>query len=294
MNADLKIFIDKYKALLESELAIEVNKLDAPAQLKEAMNYSLQAGGKRIRPILLFATLQSFGKDPLVGLKASLALEMIHTYSLIHDDLPSMDDDDLRRGQPTNHKVYGEAIAILAGDGLLTFSFQQLSQMKQINSNIKLDLIELFARAAGPEGMVGGQTSDMQSEGVGLSLDELESIHVRKTGQLLACGVRAGAIIAQANGEQMKLLETYAYHLGLAFQIQDDILDIEGDQKLMGKPLGSDIGNDKSTYPALLTMAGAKQKLIDHLQKSKDALMKTGLNTRLLEDIVDLIGTRDH
>jgi geranylgeranyl diphosphate synthase type II len=294
MNSDLKSFIEKYKAKLESELALEVTKLNAPSSLKEAMNYSLQAGGKRIRPILLFATLQSFGKDPLDGLKAALALEMIHTYSLIHDDLPSMDDDDLRRGRPTNHKVYGEAIAILAGDGLLTYSFQQLSQMKLINLEARMNLIELFAKAAGPEGMVGGQTSDMLGEGRALSLEELESIHVRKTGRLLACGVRAGAILSQANEGQLDLLDTYAHHLGLAFQIQDDILDIEGNQALMGKPLGSDIVNDKSTYPALLTLSGAKKKLSYHLNEAKTALLKAGFNTTLLMEIVDVIGTRDH
>src|SRR5690606_34904619 len=175
-----------------------ISKLSAPKVIKDAMNYSLEAGGKRIRPLLLLGTLRSFGKDESIGLGAACAIEMIHTYSLIHDDLPSMDDDDLRRGKPTNHKVFGEAIAILAGDGLLTYSFQVITEFMgdTITPEKKLKLVTELAKAAGAEGMVGGQVADMEGEGAALTLDELEYIHRHKTGKLLAYSVIAGAILA--------------------------------------------------------------------------------------------------
>ncbi|WP_456274093.1 polyprenyl synthetase family protein [Bacillus sp. AK031] len=282
------------KGLVEAELDRVVEKLDAPEKVKEAMAYSLKAGGKRIRPVLLFATLQAFGKKPETGLKAAAALEMVHTYSLIHDDLPSMDNDDLRRGKPTNHKVFGEAMAILAGDGLLTYSFEVIAGTEETDSKKVLKLVSLLAKCAGPEGMVGGQVADMEGENQKLSVEELEYIHKNKTGKLLAFSVAAGAILADATEKQLELLEEYAFHIGLAFQIQDDILDIEGNQDKIGKPVGSDQNKFKSTYPALLTLDGAKEKLQSHLQSSKDALAASDLDTGILMEIADMIATRDH
>ncbi|MGM0844305.1 MAG: polyprenyl synthetase family protein [Bacillota bacterium] len=295
MNAvTLEAFSEKYKELVESKLNELVNELQAPEPLKEAMAYSLKAGGKRIRPLLLFATLHAFKKDPAIGLEAAAALEMIHTYSLIHDDLPSMDDDDLRRGKPTNHKVFGEATAILAGDGLLTYSFEVLSGTEGVSPEQILRLISLLAKSAGPEGMVGGQVADMEGENKSLTVEELQYIHKNKTGRLLAFSVIAAAILADAAESEVKLLEEYAYHIGLAFQIQDDILDVEGREEKMGKRVGSDENKYKSTYPSLLTLEGAKEKLKGHLHKGKSALASSGLDHGLLMEIADMIASRDH
>lgn len=292
----LETFAQEYKHLLEDELRRLVEKLQAPPIIKESMIYSLEAGGKRIRPLLLFATLDAFGMDPKKGLLAAAAIEMIHTYSLIHDDLPSMDNDDLRRGKPTNHKVFGDAIAILAGDALLTYSFEVMGQLPSdyFSSQIKLKLVIELARAAGTEGMVGGQVADMEGEGKSLTLEDLEYIHIHKTGKLLGFSVIAGGILAGANNDQLNSLSTFAHHLGLAFQIQDDILDLVGNQEIIGKPVGSDTTNLKSTYPQLLTLEGARKALKDQIALSKEYLEKTGLNTQLLTEITDLIASRDH
>lgn len=292
----LDAFTQEHKQLLESELRTLVQKLKAPPIIKEAMHYSLEAGGKRIRPLLVFATIAAFGRDPKLGLLAASAIEMIHTYSLIHDDLPSMDNDDLRRGKPTNHKVFGDAIAILAGDALLTLSFEVIGQIPNENasSETKLRLVTEMAKAAGSEGMVGGQVADMEGEGKTLTIEELEYIHIHKTGRLLRFSVIAGALLGGANHEQLENLSSFAHHLGLAFQIQDDILDLEGNPELLGKPVGSDTTNHKSTYPQLLTMEGAKEELQKQLDLSKQYLEKTGLTINLLSEIADLVASRDH
>ncbi|SFA96832.1 MULTISPECIES: polyprenyl synthetase family protein [unclassified Bacillus (in: firmicutes)] len=289
-------FSQKYKLLLEEFLRSSVQELETPSILKDAMQYSLEAGGKRIRPLLLFATLKAFGKNPLQGLETAAAIEMIHTYSLIHDDLPSMDDDDLRRGKPTNHKVFGEAMAILAGDALLTYSFQMVGKTssEHATAETKLQLIMELAKAAGAEGMVGGQVADMNGEGKDLTLTEMEYIHIHKTGKLLAYSVIAGAILSGATKTQLQLLTDYAFHLGLAFQIQDDILDLEGNQEIIGKPVGSDTNNQKSTYPSLLTLDGAKKALNQHITEADQLLKKSGLDIGLLNEITLLIASRDH
>ncbi|MFD2446004.1 polyprenyl synthetase family protein [Bacillus sp. CGMCC 1.16607] len=289
-------FSERFRSILEEELKRRTLSLNAPTIIKDAMLYSLEAGGKRIRPLLLFATIHAFNKDSSIGLDTAVAIEMIHTYSLIHDDLPCMDDDDLRRGKPTNHKVFGEAIAVLAGDALLTYSFQVITETsKEIVSNdIKLELIKELAKAAGSEGMVGGQVADMEAEGKRLDLSELEYIHIHKTGKLLAFSILAGAIISEATEIEKKCLTNFAHHLGLAFQIQDDILDLEGDQEIIGKPVGSDQHNNKNTYPSLLTIEGAKKALQDHIKEAKRNLVESGLNTDLLAEITNLIASRDH
>lgn len=296
MKHNLHSFSAAHKALLNNQLQESVRNLRAPEVIKESMLYSLEAGGKRIRPLLLFATLEAFGEKIEKGLLTAAAIEMIHTYSLIHDDLPSMDDDDLRRGKPTNHKVYGEAHAVLAGDALLTYSFQLIAEIPNelTTAEVKLKLIQELAKASGAEGMVGGQVADINGEGKALTLEELEYIHVHKTGKLLTFSVVAGALLAQASPEQIKSLSLFAYHLGLAFQIQDDILDLEGSEEKTGKPIGSDEQKQKSTYPALLTLPGAKEALKKHTNLAKEALQETGLNTGILEEITDLIANRDH
>ena len=292
----LDAFTQEHKQLLESELRTLVEKLEAPPIIKEAMHYSLEAGGKRIRPLLVFATLAAFRKDPKIGLLAASAIEMIHTYSLIHDDLPSMDNDDLRRGKPTNHKVFGDAIAILAGDALLTYSFEVIGKIpnEMASSETKLQLVIEMAKAAGSEGMVGGQVADMEGEGKSLTLDELEYIHIHKTGKLLKYSVIAGALLGGATPTQLENLSSFAHHLGLAFQIRDDILDLEGNPEVLGKPVGSDTANEKSTYPQLLSMEGTKEALQKHLDMAKQYLEKTGLNINLLKEIAELVASRDH
>ena len=293
MTPQLETFMQTNKEMLENGLSDSIQKLSAPPVLKEAMQYSVEAGGKRIRPLLLFATLSAFGKEAALGHTSAMAVEMIHTYSLIHDDLPSMDDDDLRRGKPTNHKVFGEAMAILAGDGLLTYSFQLIADDKELEPEKKAALISLLAKCAGPEGMVGGQVADIQGENSDLKLEELEYIHNHKTGKLLLYSILAGALIAGADSVQISLLRTFAAHLGLAFQISDDILDVEGDENIMGKPVGSDTGKHKSTYPGLLSVEGAKNHLALHIDKAKAALKQTGLQTARLEEMTDLLAARD-
>jgi geranylgeranyl diphosphate synthase, type II len=289
-------FSAKYRAVLEAELKNRVLSLKAPSVIKEAMHYSLEAGGKRIRPLLTFATLEAFKKEPLLGLNVAIAIEMLHTYSLIHDDLPSMDDDDLRRGKPTNHKVFGEAIAILAGDALLTYSFQMVTETSNelVSSDKKIELVRELAKAAGTEGMVGGQVADMEAEGKTIGIEDLEYIHIHKTGKLLTFSVLAGAILADATERQKNCLTQFAHHLGLAFQIQDDILDLEGDQEMIGKPVGSDQANNKSTYPALLTLEGARHSLKEHVQSAKRNLAESGLEIQLLAEITDLVANRNH
>ncbi|WML30758.1 polyprenyl synthetase family protein [Neobacillus sp. OS1-32] len=292
----LDSFAKKYKQLLDVELRNVIEELNAPAIIKESMIYSLEAGGKRIRPLLLFATLNAFGIDPRNGLQVAAAIEMIHTYSLIHDDLPSMDNDDFRRGKPTNHKVFGDAIATLAGDALLTYSFEVIGKIptETASSDTKLSLIVEMAQAAGAEGMVGGQVADMEGENKTLTLEELEYIHIHKTGKLLRFSVIAGAILAGAHKTQLENLSLFAHHLGLAFQIQDDILDLTGNQQILGKPVGSDTANHKSTYPQLLSLEGAKAALQQQIHQAKDKLIKTGLEIHLLLELTDLVATRNH
>ncbi|WP_185861856.1 polyprenyl synthetase family protein [Peribacillus cavernae] len=282
--------------LIETEIVAYVRAIQAPAILKEAMIYSLEAGGKRIRPLLVFAVLAAFGKDTRLGISAAAAIEMIHTYSLIHDDLPSMDDDDLRRGKPTNHKVYGEANAILSGDALLTYSFQVIAESTnpEISPEMKVELVSELAKAAGAEGMVGGQTADIEGENKQLSLKDLEYIHEHKTGRLLSVSILSGAIVAGANEEQRRYLLQFSRHLGLAFQIRDDILDIEGTEEVIGKPVGSDSSNHKTTYPSLLTLEGAKLKLQEHIGSALRQLEETNLDTALLKEITNLIAARNH
>ena len=294
--SDFLSFSDIYKGKIDERMHEIVAALETKEALQKSMHYSLEAGGKRLRPLLVLSVLQSFGKNPLLGLDTACAIEMIHTYSLIHDDLPSMDDDDLRRGKPTNHKVFGESTAILAGDALLTLAFEVISKQTQpyVSSDVKLELVMELAKASGAEGMVGGQVADIEGEERGVNLAELEKIHEHKTGKLLGYSIMAGAILAEATSQQREALNQFSYHIGLAFQIRDDILDVEGEESKIGKPVGSDESNHKSTYPSLLTLEGAKEKLDFHIQSAKEILKTVGCDESLLLEIIDLVANRDH
>ncbi|WP_096434720.1 polyprenyl synthetase family protein [Alteribacter populi] len=290
----LDLFLTEQITEIERRLPLHLNSIKAPRVLKDAMNYSLQAGGKRLRPALLLATLKGYGVSLERGYDTACAVEMIHTYSLIHDDLPPMDNDDMRRGKPTNHNVFGEAMAILAGDALLTYSFEVISNSRHLTDVDKAMLVLLLSKSAGPSGMVGGQVADMEGENRSLSIEELEYIHDHKTGELLSFSIEAGSLIAGAGKEDQAMLRAFARDLGLAFQIKDDILDIEGDNEKIGKPLGSDKENEKSTYPKLLGLAGAKDKLDWHINRAKAYLYKTEKDHFLLHELTDYIAKRTY
>ncbi|TXC92303.1 polyprenyl synthetase family protein [Metabacillus litoralis] len=294
MSSVLSDFLQSRKKTIETRLPDYIKELEAPETIKEAMLYSLKAGGKRLRPILVLALLHTYGKREELGIATACAIEMIHTYSLIHDDLPCMDDDDLRRGKPTNHKVFGEAVAVLAGDGLLTQSFSLIVNDPYCSQENKLRLVSELVNAAGAQGMVGGQIADMQGEAKALSLEELQSIHENKTGKLLQYSIISGAILADAPENDIEKLRKIGYHLGLAFQIRDDILDIEGNEQIIGKPVGSDTLNEKTTYPKILTMQGAKAKLDEHITQAKKLIDHLSVQSSILVQICELIAKRDH
>lgn len=291
---DLTLFLEHYKKVIDASLFTEINKRNIEAKLKEAMLYSVQAGGKRIRPMLVFATLQALNVDPMRGVKTATALEMIHTYSLIHDDLPAMDNDDYRRGKWTNHKVYGDATAILAGDALLTLAFSILAEDVVLSFETRIALIQQISFSSGAEGMVGGQQADIEAENKQISLDELASIHARKTGELLIFAVTSAAEIAEATPEQTKRLHIFAENIGIGFQISDDILDVIGDETKMGKKTGGDAFLNKSTYPGLLTLDGAKRALNEHVSIAKSALSGHDFNDVILLKLADLIAFREN
>ncbi|OUZ13040.1 farnesyl-diphosphate synthase [Bacillus pumilus] len=296
MTSNLNEFLTTRKQTIEDYLFTYVQELTIPKDLKSSMLYSLKAGGKRLRPVLVLALLNAYGKNEEDGIPVGCAVEMIHTYSLIHDDLPCMDDDDLRRGKPTNHKVYGEATAVLAGDALLTESFRLITSQlsSSVSADKKIRIVDELVKSAGALGMVGGQFDDMEAEQKQVSLAELESIHARKTGKLLTFSVAAGAMLAGASDGDIEKLREFSYHIGIAFQIRDDILDLEGSEEKIGKRVGSDTANEKSTYPSLLTLSGAKEKLDEHITRAKEIVSNLQLEKQLLHGLCDLIASRDH
>lgn len=294
MKANLVNYITKYKDIIQNEFEHYLQQLDVPEQLKKSMLYSLEAGGKRLRPILLIASFEGYGEDYRKTLSSAVALEMVHTYSLIHDDLPAMDNDDYRRGKLTNHKVFDEATAILAGDALLTYSFEIIACDPLLDDKEKVHMIKLLSSCSGPKGMVGGQILDMEAENKPVSLEEMERIHALKTGELLKFAIITGAYLGKATEAQLKHLEEFAYYLGLIFQVQDDILDVVGEQEKIGKAVGSDEGNQKSTYPKLLGIDGAIQQKETYVEKAKQALVKADLQDSILSDLTDYFSTRDH
>jgi geranylgeranyl diphosphate synthase type II len=279
--------LEEYAAITEEALLeyIQPQKDSGQGTIYEAARYSAMAGGKRLRPALVLEFCRLCGGDLRSALPFACALEMIHTYSLIHDDLPCMDNDDLRRGKPTNHKVYGEAMAVLAGDGLLNLAFEIASDpmlLATIEPQTQLHAIRTLSRASGMEGMIGGQVLDMEAEKHPISLEELQTLQSLKTGALIGAAASLGCIIGGADQEKTNAALEYARCIGLAFQIQDDILDIEGDEAILGKPIGSDESNQKSTYPSLMGLSACKQKVHDLSQQAVDALERTFADTGIL------------
>lgn len=294
MSDYLQQFIKQQVPNIESHMYNLVKEIQGPQVLKESMLYSLEAGGKRIRPLFVAAVCEMFNQPQNAMYTVGSAIEIIHTYSLMHDDLPCMDDDDMRRGKPTNHKVFGEALAVLAGDALNSMAFGLLASMPNVSGEQRLELVEMLSKYAGVAGMVGGQVLDMEGEKRQLSLAELENIHVNKTGALLRFSIESGAVLCNATKEQREALVEYAHHIGLAFQIQDDILDIEGTSEQLGKTAGKDVESDKSTYPALLTLDGAKQKLAEHYDLAIAALDRLTVDSTLLREIAMYIVRRSN
>lgn len=282
------------RALVEEGLLRELREDEAfDARLAESMKYSLMAGGKRLRPILLMAAADAAGGHGDDYLASACALEMIHTYSLIHDDLPAMDNDDYRRGRLTNHKVYGAGLATLAGDALLTLAFEVLLRQKGVMPDTLVRVVREVSTAAGPEGMVGGQALDLASEGKQIDKDTLRRMHMAKTGALFRAAVRSGAILAGADDAKLAALTEYAEAFGLAFQITDDILDVTGDEAAIGKPVGSDERNQKSTYVTLTSLDEAKRLAREAVDRAHQALAPLGEKAAFLDELAEYLITRD-
>lgn len=270
---DLEAYLAEKSELINNGLkGLLAGEGEYPKDLHKAMHYSLFAGGKRLRPVLVIAAAEAVGANPGDVLNLACAVECIHTYSLIHDDLPAFDNDDLRRGRPTCHRVFGEATAILAGDALLTASFELMAKARVSDKGALLRAILEIARAAGSTGMIGGQAVDIESEGKEITLPVLQYIHIHKTGELILASVRAGAIMGGADEGELDSLTRYAESVGLAFQITDDILDVEGSEAVLGKPVGGDKKKGKATYPGLLGLEESKRRARELTVRALQAL----------------------
>ena len=287
MGAEMKELWQSRRTLVERALQAELDRTDIlDDKLRASMAYSLMAGGKRLRPILLMAAADAVGVDGTKFITAACALEMIHTYSLIHDDLPAMDNDDYRRGKLTNHKAYDEGTAILAGDALLTLAFTVILRQQDVPAERLLRVVDETGRAAGAEGMVGGQMLDLEAENRRISMEELQRVHMGKTGALFRAALRSGAILAGASEQQLAALTAYADHFGLAFQITDDILDVVGTAEDIGKPVGSDEKNHKSTYVTLTSLDEAQSLARQTVESAVDALHIFGDEAAFLRELV--------
>ncbi|UCG13597.1 MAG: polyprenyl synthetase family protein [Deltaproteobacteria bacterium] len=290
---ELKQYLEERRRLVEEALQTALTEQDGPeARVVEAMRYSLFAGGKRLRPILCLAAAEAVGGDSQSAMLAACSLEMIHTYSLIHDDLPAMDDDDLRRGVPTNHKVFGEAIAILAGDGLLTEAFVLLGNDNALPPKHTVKLVQVIAKAASYRGMVGGQVVDMLSQNKPADLETVQQMHSRKTAALISAATEAGALAGNGTEAQVDALARYGRAIGLAFQIADDILDIEGDAALLGKSTGADEARGKVTYPAAVGLERSREAARDLVDDALAALEEFDAKADPLRALARYIVTR--
>lgn len=290
---DLKQYLEARRRMVEEALEVALPQQDGPeTRVVEAMRYSLFAGGKRLRPILCLAASEAVGGDLKAAMPAGCALEMIHTYSLIHDDLPAMDDDDLRRGKPTNHKVFGEAIAILAGDGLLTEAFVLLSDYNSLLPERAVQVIGVIAEAASYRGMVGGQVVDILSQNKRADLETVQQMHSRKTAALIAAATESGALAGKGSEAQVAALARYGRAIGLAFQIADDILDIEGDTELLGKTTGADEARGKVTYPAAVGLERSRQAANEMVNDALAALEGFDDRANPLRSLANYIITR--
>ncbi|MCQ4085881.1 polyprenyl synthetase family protein [Saccharibacillus sp. JS10] len=270
---------------------------DMPPALLESMRYSLDAGGKRLRPLLVVAACESLGGNREAAIRVAAAVEMLHTYSLVHDDLPAMDDDDLRRGRPTNHKVYGEAMAILAGDALLTHAFYVVASLAKdglIAAEDAIAIVSDLSEYSGPRGMVGGQVADMEGEQGTTDRARLEYIHLHKTSDLIMFSLIAGGRTAGASTHQLEALRTFGHGIGLAFQIQDDILDLVGDESKLGKKTQSDVKMEKVTYPFLIGLDASREEVRRLTEEAKSAVDQAQLqSTEILFAIADYLVERD-
>lgn len=292
-KSSLKYRVDYIEKLLKEHIPEEKGYQKT---IFEAMNYSLKAGGKRLRPILTLEACRIVGGNEEDVIPFAIAIEMIHTYSLIHDDLPALDNDDLRRGRPTNHKVYGDAMAILAGDGLLNYAFEIMlsSSIGKENPAKYLNAINEIAKSSGVYGMIGGQVVDIESEDKKIEMEKLDFIHLNKTAAIIVGCMRAGAIIGDATEEQLENITKYATNIGLSFQIADDILDITGDESKLGKKVGSDIDNNKSTYPSLIGLEKSKEIANDLINEAKTRISNIKGDTEFLNDLAEYIVARDY
>lgn len=287
-------YLKEYQIQVEACLQTLVPAQAGPlSRIMESMRYSLFAGGKRLRPILLLAAVDAVGAVGSRFLQSACALEMIHTYSLIHDDLPAMDDDDYRRGRLTNHKVFGDGMAILAGDGLLTLAFETLLSQTEVAPEILARVAREVAQAAGPAGMVGGQAIDLESEGQLPSPDVMKLMHRLKTGALFRASLRAGAMLGGGSEEDLRSLTDYAEHFGLAFQITDDILDVTGTEEALGKPIGSDEKNQKATYVSVYSLTEARRMAQAAVSDAVAALERFGDRAWVLRSLAEYLLTRD-
>ncbi len=269
-NNTFKEKINTINTALDTYIPIQ-NEI--PEIIYDSMRYSIFAGGKRLRPILMMACYEALGGHGDEIIPFACAIEMIHTYSLIHDDLPTMDNDDFRRGKPTNHKVYGEAVALLAGDALLNLAFEtMITAAKKYPQIPCLDALDIIAKASGTRGMIGGQTMDLLSENKDIDINTLQYIHENKTAAMICAAVKAGAAMAQASIEEIQIVERFGYCLGMAFQIQDDILDVISTTEQLGKPIHSDIKNHKSTYVSIVGLEESKQYVEKLSKEASDAL----------------------
>lgn len=290
---DIEAYIKDMAETVNAGLGERLPKeTDFPETLHKAMRYSLFAGGKRLRPILAMAACEAVGGRPEDALDVACALECIHTYSLVHDDLPALDNDDMRRGRPTCHKVFGEAVAIMAGDALLTVAFAILSRADGPDAGRALGAVAEISRAAGSNGMIGGQVVDIESEGKDIAFPVLEYIHIHKTGKLILASVRAGAIMAGPDAAQMQSLTRYGEAAGLAFQIADDILDVEGSSVDLGKATGGDAKKGKATYPAVIGLEESKKRADELVQRAAASLDGFGVSAEPLRLIARYIAAR--
>ncbi len=301
MHVDLKQYLDKNRKTINTYLLSILSSFNQNRELILAMKHSLMAGGKRLRPILCLAAARACQADPLPALPAGCAIEMIHTYSLIHDDLPAMDDDDIRRGQPTCHKKFSEAVAILAGDALLTHAFHVLANPEPVfkqfpDESTRIKLIAQLSAAAGINGMVEGQMLDMtaDSDNADDPLSFLKNIHALKTGKMIRVSIQSGAVCVNADSDRIEKLTRYADKIGLAFQVADDILDVEGDPEIMGKAAGSDELQDKMTFPALIGLEQSKLYAARLVADALDLLSSFDRSADPLRLIADYIINRDH
>ena len=271
---DFQVYLKEKTNFFETELKKELQELSYPETIAKGMEYAILNGGKRLRPFLLFATLELLNENINKGVKSAIALEMIHSYSLVHDDLPALDNDDYRRGKLTTHKVFGEAEGILIGDSLLTYAFYVLSQknLEFLSSEQIVKIISKTSEYAGINGMIGGQMIDIQSENKKIDLETLKYIHSHKTGKLIKLPIEIACIIANVEKDKREVLEEYANLIGLAFQVKDDILDVEGTFEELGKPVGSDVDLHKATYPSILGMEESKKILNDTVEKAKEII----------------------